>query len=151
MEVIEQLQFEAAERAGSPEGFMRLIKLLLSEVEKLNFNTGGEAAQRQYVSLLRAYVLVKRKIRFFEQKCERVEMDRQDYSDTLRRLKEVIATKRSEARKYAAEELSPEQVKVLKTYTGRNLGLRPSEFMSISPEYLNGNKLMEKDSRTSAE
>ena len=119
MEIVEQLNFEVSERASSPEGFLRLIKLILAEVEKLDFRDPN--ASRLYVSMLRAYVLVKRQLAIFNRRCEHVDVDRNMYDDTLRRLKYAIRIKRDEARAFAARSIPPEKLKELKRYAGANL------------------------------
>lgn len=131
MEIVEQLLTEASEKAGTPEGFLRLIRLIIEEVERIDVRSPD--APRQYVALLRAYVLVKRQLGYFNHRCEIVEIDRSIYVDTIRRLKYAIKTKRDEAREYAARSIPPEKLKELKRFAGTHLEIRPTEFAVSIP------------------
>jgi len=118
MGIAEELMSEAATNAGSPEGFLRLIKLVLQEVDRLDVT--GPDAPRQYVALLRAYVLIKRQLGIFNKRCEYTEIDKIVYTETVHRLKRTIKAKRDEARKYAAQSIPPEKLKELNRYVGTN-------------------------------
>lgn len=125
MGIIEELKFEAAKRAGSPEGFLNLIRLIIREVEKIDVTS-----PRQYASLIRTYVLVKRQLAFFTERCENIEIDRSVYEDTLHQLKHAIKIKRNEAREYAARSIPPEKRKEINQYVGTHLWITPSEITS---------------------
>jgi hypothetical protein len=131
MEIVEQLKYEVSERAGSPEGFLALIKLILREVEKLDMTS--PEAPRLYVSLLRAYVLVKRQLTIFNRRCENVAIDRALYDDTFRRLKYAIRIKRDEAREFAARTFPPEKVKELKRFAGTHMGFGMTHELTAVP------------------
>lgn len=132
MEVIEQIQFEVSERAGSPEGLLSLIRLLLREVEKIDITSPLSA--QQYLTLLRAYVLVKRQLGYFNRRCEIFEVDQHVYNDTLRRLKYAIKTKRAEARQYAAKSIPPEKLKEIKRHAGTHMGFHPIAVATVFKE-----------------
>ena len=123
MDIIEQLKCEVSERAGSPEGFLNLIRLIIQEIEKIDVTS--PEAPAQYAALLRAYVLVKRQLAFFKRRAETFEIDRNVYDDTVRRLKYAIRVKRDEAREHAARTISPDKLKEIKRIVGT---LRLSEY-----------------------
>jgi hypothetical protein len=131
MEIVEQLFTEAADRASSPAGFLRLIQMLLTEVEKIDFSDPN--APRMYVNLLRAYVLVKRQLTIFDRRCENVAIDRTLYDDTFRRLKYAIRIKRDEAREFASKSLPPERIKELKRYAGTHMGFSQTNELTAVP------------------
>ncbi len=131
MNIIEQLQAEVSERAGSPEGFLHLIQLIIREVERIDF--ADPEAPRLYVALLRAYVLVKRQLAFFNKQAESIEMDTSRYLSTFRRLKDAIKAKRGEARQFAAQLIPPEKLKELKRYAGTHLNIGPADFTTGLP------------------
>jgi hypothetical protein len=132
MEIVEQLQSEVFERAGSPEGFLRLIQLIIREVEKLDFS--DPEAQQHYIALLRAYVLVKRQIQFFNRRCEEVEIDNRDYRATMWTLKNALTAKRKQAREYASTTLPPDRVKELKRQAGTTMSFNLSA-IQLNPSY----------------
>lgn len=132
MEIVEQLKFEVSERASSPEGLLRLIRLITSEVEKIDFS--DPEAPKKYIALLRAYVLVKRQIQYFNRRCEQVEISHSLYTDTVRSLKNALSTKRREARQFATDTIPPEKLKELKRYAGTNMAFRMSE-IQINPAF----------------
>lgn len=132
MQIAEQLLSEASDKASSPEGFLRLIQMLLTEVEKIDFSDPN--APRMYVNLLRAYVLVKRQLFIFNRRCENIAVDRTLYDDTFKRLKYAIRIKRDEAREFAARRIPPERLKELKRYAGTHLmGFLNSEDLTAVP------------------
>jgi hypothetical protein len=128
MEIVEQLRSEVSERAGSPEGLLRLIHLIIEEMEKIDVTS--PEAPNQYAALLRAYVLVKRQLTFFNRRAEFTAIDQTVYNQTVGRLKHAIREKRDEAREHAARLISPEKLKEIKRYVGTHLNIRPSEFMA---------------------
>lgn len=140
MEFIEQLLSEVSDRAGSPDGFLRLIKLLLAEVEKIDVRDPN--AYRLYITLIRAYVLVKRQLTIFNRRCENVAIDTPVFDDTVRRLKYAIRIKRDEAREYAAKSIPPDRLKDLKRYAGTHLGfgLFAQELTSVPIPYRGGSE-----------
>lgn len=129
MEVIEEIFSEVSQRAGSPEGFFRLIHLLLQEVESIDFS--DPEAAKKYVTLLRAYVLVKRQMAVFSRRCELVEVDLSIYKDTMLRLKTAIKSKREEARVFARDNFDPERLKELKQSAGRNMGFHHGDIVAV--------------------
>jgi hypothetical protein len=120
VDIISQLKHEVSERAGSPAGFFRLIQLLMKEVERIDVRSPHAPAQ--YVALLRAYVLVKRQLAFFNRRCENTEIDKDIHRNTLQQLQSTIKMKRDEAREYAMASISPDKIQEIKQLVGRNIG-----------------------------
>lgn len=117
MEVIEQLLSEASKQAGSSEGFLRLIQLILKEVEKLD--VAHTYSDEQYITLLRAYIFVKRQLQRFLRRSENENIPKYTYDNVLRELKHAIVIKRAEAQKYA-ESLPCNRREELNRFAGVN-------------------------------
>jgi hypothetical protein len=124
MNAIEQLYAEADEQAGSPEGFLRLVHLILAEADKV-VDWSTDEAKSVYRSLLRVYVMAKRKAAHWKN----------NYDSTLASqymsIQRLVKVKRAEARKYGAN-LPTEHQWEIKQEVGRNIGLgRPTRVTQI--------------------
>ncbi len=136
MDTIEQLQAEAAERAGSPEGVLLLIRLLLREADDIDWRSSD--APRKYFLLLRAYVLAKRQLSHLD----KAEDPYTGYmathpfssvSDICRELRETIKERRKEARAFASQWIPQHRLKALKQYAGVHMACATNE---IDTSYL---------------
>jgi hypothetical protein len=118
MEIAEQLITEASERAGSPQGMLKLLQLILQEAERMDFTDGN--AQNKYLGLLYMYIRAKRIL-------NRHRNSDADWSDNLdtffslfERFKNIIKEKRKAARAVASQ-FGPEELKVLNKYAGTRM------------------------------
>lgn len=128
MNIVEQLNAEVSEQAGSYEGFLSLVKLLLREIDKVDVTS--PKASSQYAMMLRAYVLVKRQMEFFSR---HVEVDRFQYDNIMKHFKYTIRMKREAARKHASQ-IPPDRLKAIQKEIGTHLNIRSSERVQIPPE-----------------
>ena len=117
MNVIEELNQEASDRAGSVEGLFRLIKLLILEADNLP-PLSTPLGAKQYTALLHAYVLAKRQLGKFKKVSEFEEIPETVYADTIQRLRYTLKVKREEAMKRSVD-LPMEKVKEINRIVGR--------------------------------
>jgi len=131
MGIVEQLQLEASEQAGSFDGIVRLIHLLFEEVEKID--TKSPDFLSQYTTFIRAYVMMKRQLRIFRRRCEDEEVNQDIYDKTIRRLDSAILLKKAEVLKYAKERVPPEKLKEANRYAGTHLAFGHRELDHFPP------------------
>lgn len=127
---MEQLYAEAEQRAGSPEGLLCLVHLLLAEADKIvDWNT--EEAAKIYRMLLHTYVLAKRKAAYYRHQhdCDGLSILAVQYQS----IQNLVKARRNEARAYA-KEMNPDKVWGIKQEVGRSVSLaRPKVISPLDP------------------
>jgi hypothetical protein len=114
MNAIEQLYAEAEQEAGSPEGFLRLVHLILAEADNIDWT--AKEAGAMYRTLLRVYVIAKRRAAYYRKYHDQHGLS--SLAGQYQSIQKLVKIKRNEARQHAAQWLQPDHRKAIKKEIG---------------------------------